>query len=218
MRRDPDLEAEVAELYSTTLPYHNFSHALDTILAAGRILEHCREELVPVDEQVVYLALLFHDAGYHEDAGRFGCASKEEYSARLASERLGRRGFDPAIIQLVHEAILATHRDALFRTNEQKVVRAADLAGLAADYPTFLRNSENLKAEWELLRGRPISWRDWIADTQQVIRFFLSQDIRLTRHYLNSEGVSDFHERAEQNVRRLFDDKVGAAAAPNRGP
>jgi predicted metal-dependent HD superfamily phosphohydrolase len=213
MLRDPALEAEVMALYGPSLPYHNFSHALDTIQAAEKILQHCREESVPVDEQIVYLALLFHDAGYHEDPTVHGCATKEEYSSRLASVTLLRRNMDGSLVERVVEAILATHRDALFRTNEQKVVRAADLAGLAADYPVFRLNSENLKAEWEMLRGRPIGWRDWISDTQQVIRFFLSQDIRLTRHYLNEAGLSDFHHRAEDNVRRLYDEKIGGLMA-----
>jgi predicted metal-dependent HD superfamily phosphohydrolase len=213
MQRDPALEAEVMALYGPSLPYHNFSHAMDTLCAAEKILEHCREDSVPVDEQIVYLALLFHDAGYHEDPTRFGCATKEEYSALLAAEVLLRRGIDAQTVDRVAEAILATHRDALFRSNEQKVVRAADLSGLAADYPVFRLNSENLKAEWEMLRGRPISWREWISDTQQVIRFFLSQDIRLTRHYLNEAGGSDFHHRAEDNVRRLYDEKLGELTA-----
>ncbi|MSR14466.1 MAG: hypothetical protein EXR86_07865 [Gammaproteobacteria bacterium] len=63
---DLDLEAEAARLYSESLPYHNFRHILVTIAAADKLLARCEEEGIRVEPKVVYYALLFHDAGYHE--------------------------------------------------------------------------------------------------------------------------------------------------------
>jgi predicted metal-dependent HD superfamily phosphohydrolase len=199
----------VAALYNPSLPYHNFAHALDAIGAGEIILQRCREDGVPVREQVVYYALLFHDAGYHEEPENYGFSTKEDYSASLAARLLPQFGVDAGTVEMVVAAIRATHREATFSTNEQKVVRAADLAGLAADYEIFRRNSERLKDEWEHLRGEKISWQKWLAETRAIIGFFLSQDIRLTRYYLDTEGNSIFHRQTEENLRRLHEEKIG---------
>ena len=58
MRRNPDLEKRVADLYDDRLHYHNFGHVLRVIDAGARMLEQCREEGVTVDEEAVYYAIL----------------------------------------------------------------------------------------------------------------------------------------------------------------
>ncbi|MFO1436198.1 MAG: hypothetical protein U1F34_07580 [Gammaproteobacteria bacterium] len=209
MQRNSALETAVAALYNPALPYHNFAHALEAVSAGEVILQRCREDGVNVDEQTVYYSLLFHDAGYHEEPATYGFPTKEEYSASLAAKMLPQFGVDANTIEMVVAAIRATHRDATFSTNEQKVVRAADLAGLAADYEIFRRNSECLKEEWAYLHGRAISWEKWLEETRTIIGFFLSQDIRLTRYYLDTEGNSVFHRRTEENLRRLHEEKIG---------
>jgi len=210
MQRNDALEARASALYDAALPYHNFAHALDAVRAGELLVQRCRDDGVPIDADVVYYALLFHDAGYHQDHARLGYATKEEYAAALAAQVLAEFGVDSETIARVAAAILATHRDAVFHTNEEKAVRAADLAGLAADYPVFRASSERLKREWEFLHGIEIPWRQWIDGTREVIEFFLAQDIRLTRHYLDEHGDSAFHKRAEANMRRLYEEKVGA--------
>jgi len=208
MRRDETLETRVARLYDQALPYHNFGHALETVRAGAEIVAHCREDGVPIDEDVVYYALLLHDAGYHEDHLLKGYRSKEDYSAALASTVLAEHRVPQATIDKVIAAIEATQRNATFKTNEEKAVRAADLAGLAADYVTFKSNSEKLKAEWERLNGRALSWTDWIAQTSEVVDFFLGQDIRLTRYYADEYGESVFHKRTRRNLERLRAEKI----------
>ncbi|MCC6715102.1 MAG: hypothetical protein IT496_07705 [Gammaproteobacteria bacterium] len=210
MRRNDALEGRASALYDPALPYHNFAHALDAVRAGELLVRRCRDDGVPIDADVVYYALLFHDAGYHEDHGRLGYATKEEYAAALACQVLTEFAVGPQTIAQVAAAILATHRDAVFRTNEEKAVRAADLAGLAADYQVFRASSERLKREWEFLHGIEIPWRQWIDRTREIIEFFLSQDIRLTRYYLDEHGDSAFHKRAQANMRRLYEEKVGA--------
>jgi len=203
MVRDEALEARAAQLYDDTLPYHNFGHALETVSSGAEIVSRCREEGVPIDEQVVYYALLFHDAGYRDDYRQRGYSSKEDYAAALAAESLREHGVQQAVIGEVVDAIRATHRDAVFVTTEQKAVRAADLAGLAADYESFRSSSAKLKSEWELLNKRPITWGEWIDITTEVISFFLTQDIHLTRHYYDAFGDSVFHKRTRANLERL---------------
>lgn len=201
--RDADLESEVAALYNPALPYHNFEHALTTLVSAETILGRCVSEGIRVDPQVVYLALLFHDAGYHEDHRAKGFDSKEAYSADLAQRSLMRRRTTSRVIGKVVAAVMSTMRDATFVTAEQKVVRAADLSGLAADYDTFFDNTRRLWEEYELLCGTRPAWPDWVRATNEIVHHYLSQEIRLTSYFSNASGESVFHTRARANLQRL---------------
>jgi len=201
--RDLDLESEVEPLYSAALAYHNFQHAIDTINAAEDIIRRCMEEGIRVECRVVYYALLFHDAGFQEDHQALGFETKEAYSADLAAERLGKRGVPRSTLEKVVAAILGTHKDGSFVTVEQKAVRAADLSGLAADYKTFLENSTHLKAEYELFNCKKLSWREWVDNVSNTVRFYLSQEIRLTSYFVNDNGESAFHAAVRKNLERL---------------
>jgi HD superfamily phosphodiesterase len=66
------------------LPYHNFNHVLRTLVSAELLMERCLKGGVPIDSEVLYYALLCHDAGYHEDHINKGFTTKEKYSAHLA--------------------------------------------------------------------------------------------------------------------------------------
>ena len=202
--RDQHLEQQARALYSDDLPYHNFNHVLETLSAANTIVERCQVEHIRIDQQVVYLALLFHDAGYHEDHQALGHPSKETYSAALATQVLNEAGFSSAQIRKCSDAIMATHRDGDFVTTEQKAVRAADLSGMAADYPVFLESSMRLRRELEILTGNSVSWSKWQQNSRDVLGFYLSQEIRLTSFYHDKDGNSTFHSRLQDNLARLL--------------
>ena len=200
--RDLALESRVAELYDDSLPYHNFAHIHDTLAAAAEIIDRCHEERIRVDTRIVYFALLFHDAGYHKDHRLLGFESKEDYSAALAEQHLAQLDVTQKDRAKIAAAIMATHRDATFVTAEQKLVRAADLAGLSAPYATFLENSIQLWKEQQLLNG-PLSWEAWRTSVNETIGFYLSQEIRLTSYYNDDAGSSTFHLAVEANLKRF---------------
>lgn len=202
--RDPDLETEVAGLYSPELAYHNFQHVLDTLDAADEITQKCDDEGIRVDPGVVYYALLYHDAGFLDDHHALGFGTKEAYAADLAAASLARRGVARNTVDKVVAAILSTHKDASFVTAEQKAVRAADLSGLAADYERFRTNSENLKSEYELFHNKRLDWPQWVDNAGATIRFYLSQEIRLTAYFSDGEGPSRFHNAVRANLDRLI--------------
>jgi hypothetical protein len=202
--RDPDLEARAAALYSNTLPYHNFDHIQETLAAATIIAERCQTEHIRLDTKVVYYALLFHDAGYQDDHKSLGFATKEAYSAKLADDVLTEFAVPSAVIRKTIAAILATERDGNFISAEQKAVRAADLSGMAADYPEFLTKSLRLKREFEIINGKAIHWRGWQENSSEVLGFYLAQDIRLTSYFHNESGESEFHTALRENIRRLL--------------
>ena len=159
--RNAHLEQVAAELYSDQMPYHNFNHVLETLAAGAILVERCLKEGVPINGEVVYYALLFHDAGYHESHISKGFTSKEEYSAHLAVQCLRAEAISEDTIKRVASAILSTQRDTQFTSNEEKAVRAADLAGLASDYETFRSNVKKLHQECETLTGRKVAWDEW---------------------------------------------------------
>ena len=202
--RKPHLEQVAAELYSDQMPYHNFNHVLRTLAAGEVLVERCLKEGVPINSEVVYYALLFHDAGYHESHISKGFTSKEEYSAHLAVQCLRTEAIPEDTIKRVVAAILSTQRDTQFTSNEEKAVRAADLANLASDYETFRSNVEKLHRECEMLTGRKVAWDEWKTSVKETIRFYLSQKIRLTQPDSCVDNVAIFYAQANQNLSRLL--------------
>ncbi|MBM4228485.1 MAG: hypothetical protein FJ164_12185 [Gammaproteobacteria bacterium] len=200
--RDPALEVVVEALYDSTLPYHNFAHALFTLRSADRILANCAEEGIAVRALVVYYALLFHDAGYHEAHDALGFASKEAYSAHLARVTLKARAVADDIVAAVEGSILATERGAKCRCVEDAVVRMADLSGIGSDYAVFLANTIALWDEVALLYGRRSDWTDWCARTREVLAPYLAETIALTREFRQEES-GGFFARARENLQRL---------------
>lgn len=196
---------EIARLfYDSSLPYHNFDHALETIANSEIIIENCEKEKIPVDNKVVYYALLFHDAGYHENHLEKGFNTKEEYSAHLAQVALEEVGESEEIIRAVSKAILATQKNATFSAIEEKIVRASDLTSLADDYDTFKSNNEKFRKESEMLTGKKIPLDEWKNQTKKIMEFYLGQDIKITQAYWNKNGQSDFHTKARENLNRFL--------------
>jgi len=185
-------------LYHPPLPYHNFSHARQVLTDANVILRRCHTENVPVNDSAVVFAALAHDWGYALDHTSIGFATKEALAAFFLGRALENLGVNEEIIKLSEGAVLGTAMDAAVISNEAKVLRAADLAGLAKDLPTFVHNNQLLKEEAELLSGKKISWSDWKTGTQKIVEFFLSQDIRLTSYHDDEKGNSRFHLAAQK--------------------
>ena len=211
--RNTQLEAQARALYSDALPYHNFDHIQDTLRSAATVIARCQEEHIRIDAEVVYFALLFHDAGYQDDHLARGFATKERYSAALAKPILHHHGVSAAQVEKTVAAILATERDAQCVSAEQKAVRAADLSGLAADYPRFLQSSLRLKREHELLYGRTLSWMDWRNTSRDVLGHYLTQEIRLTSYFHDGHGESSFHKAVRSNLNLLLAEPREPAAS-----
>ncbi|MCJ7429396.1 MAG: hypothetical protein MUP66_03310 [Candidatus Nanohaloarchaeota archaeon QJJ-5] len=193
-----------ARQYYTDLPYHTFDHALAVLDHAETLLDRCHRYDVPVNDDVVRGAVLFHDAGYHRDLSHHGYDSKEAYSAAIAKKELEELGMSPDFIERVAACIISTHRQAPFDLAEEKVVRAADLAGLAADYETFEANSNALRKEHERLEDTTITDEQWCQMMKTTIEGYLQQDIRLTPEH-SADGVSTFHQQARTNLNRFIE-------------
>lgn len=196
-------EQEVALLYDPGLPYHNFGHALDTVVIGKRLVAECLSEEISIDPTIVSLACLLHDAGFHLDHTRKGFPSKEAYSAHLAEGILTRWGVPQDTIAHVQQAILATQEQADVATPEDCTVRAADLFNLGGPYEVFLQNARRLKQEYERMRGETIAWTTWQQMVNGKLNIFLSQEIPLTTFFQGPPGQSPFHLRIKQNLTRF---------------
>jgi len=201
--RDPELEQLASGYYTSDLPYHNFGHALSSALKGLEIVQECQHENIPIDESIVYCALLFHDAGYHQDHEKMGFDHKEALSAKIARDILEKKSHPIGFIDKVEKAILCTIRDASCTTTEENAVRAADLSGLAAEYSVFRRNTELLKQEFEFLYGQKVGWEQWRERATTIIGGYLSQELRLTHFYSGQPGQSPFHKKIKQNLLQL---------------
>lgn len=112
--------------------YHTLEHVA-AMLHAGRA--------APLDE-VQTMAVWFHDAVYDPQS-----RSNEADSATLAERLLPAAGWPAADVERVCRIVLDTadHRPTVPGSD---VVLDLDLMSLAAPWPVFCRNGENIRAEY----------------------------------------------------------------------
>lgn len=170
------IEDKVEQLY-TDLPYHNFDHVMETLETAMEIVWECFSLGIKVDVQVIYYAMLLHDAGFHEDHKEKGFDTKEAYSAHLAEKELKNYNFNQDFIDKVKKCILGTHMDAELKTKEEKIVRSADIYNISDDYNIFLDKNITLKKEVEDMSRKEIDWSDWKDNTKKILDKYLSHDL-----------------------------------------
>jgi predicted metal-dependent HD superfamily phosphohydrolase len=197
------IESQAEKLYGN-IPYHNFDHAKDAVDAGYEIVARCQASGIEVNSDLIRYALLFHDSGYHLDHKEAGFDSKEEYSAFLAGDALRSLGVSEDMIESVKRCIISTHKNREFNFLEEKIVRAADLTGLACEYEKFKENAIKLKEETELISGKKTSWEEWKKSVVEIITFYLNQDIRLTECYKDKDGGSRFHRKTKENLDKFM--------------
>ena len=195
---------EIEQFYDESMPYHNFGHACNVTSRALLLADRCTKYGIAVREPVVVWSGLFHDAGYHIDPKTRGFPTREDHSAAIARIFLQGRRIPERVTDEVFACIISTNRDAPFLFVEQKIVRAADLAGLAGTYEEFKANNFRLKREYEMLSGKEITVKDWIDQTKKIVEFYLSENIVLTPEHQDANGRSIFHTRAQHNLDLLL--------------
>jgi hypothetical protein len=89
-------------------------------------------------------------------------------------------------------------------TVEQKIVRAADLAGLADEYSQFAAKAADLKREHEFLHGVILTDAEWKEMVKRNIEVYLKDHIYLTTQYFNEHGESDWHTRVMANLTQFL--------------
>lgn len=196
---------EIAKsLYSDKLAYHNFTHFLDVVGYAQRLVFKVQALGTDPDWEIIFYAILFHDAGYSEDHRALGFQTKEAYAEHLARKYLAEAGLSPDRLERVASCIRATDRHHAVQTLEEKIVRAADLAGLAEPYEKFREKAGALLHEFEFLYGRRLTQVEWKEMVVKNLSIYLKQHIQLTADYYSAAGTSDWHDRVNENLRRFL--------------
>jgi len=206
--RNKALEEQVAALYAPGLPYHNFEHAVTVMQTGEGMMSRCRAEGITVDEEIVYYAMLFHDAGYHGDEAGNAFDSKEAYAAHLADAVLSDNKIAAEVVKKVKTAIMSAHCDGKCHSVEDKVVRAVDLDGFAASYSVFKENAIKLKDEYHMLTGHVVPWDVWCEKMLDKIELFLQEELYLTSDYFNENGEFAFHLKARENLKTIIQDDM----------
>jgi len=213
MIRNPALEQAAAMLYDSRLPYHNFSHVLETLLASRELVERCREADMDVEPGIIYPAILFHDAGYQDDHRSRGHDSKESYSASLAGRVLRHYGYSSIDIHAIQEAIASTQCGVPCNSLEGRIVRAADLSGLATGYRLFLQNAMRLWREEAILSGQDVRWEDWRDQAVAMLERFLAEDLGFSPACYAPDGEAWLNKYARENLERLRREPAPEGAA-----
>lgn len=198
-------EKVAAGYYSQKLPYHNFSHAVSAAREGLRLAKLCRSEKLPSNEQVIYLALLFHDAGYHEDHTALGFESKEAYSADIARRELTRMGAESGIVASVCHAILCTRipHGHLCRSLEDLIVRRADVANIGGPFQPFFKNTITLWYEWDILNDHK-TWPEWQEFNNYILSHYLDERLAVWQGDLLPDGKSKFVAQLRRNIDQLM--------------
>ena len=182
----------VAKKYYSKLPYHNWNHAKKVRSNALELVERCRKYKVPVDSEVVEIAALFHDAGYADVK-----ENKEEHSAKIARKALKKYKYPDSKIKAVINTILATKKNGQLKTNEQKIMRAADLRSFTSSFKEFKKASDKIRREYKILYGNSdFPLKGWT----ELVDAYLKPKIKLTTEYSSDK----FHTKAKNNIKRIL--------------
>lgn len=194
-------------LYSDNLHYHNFQHVIDTLSVAERIIRQCEDKQIHYDKKVICHAILFHDAGYEANHISKGYKNKETYSAKLASDILADAGEQEVHIEAVKNAILCTQINAVCHSNNDNIVRAADLSALVLPYSEFKQKSIDLYKERELMTGITISWDQYKKEAFNIIKGFLQFRINLNIELFAQDNYM-FQTKVFYNLNKLMTDSI----------
>lgn len=179
----------VKELLSENLPsdigYHTFQHAqfvVDGVEEIGSASGLSASEL-----NIAKLSGWFHDTGYIKSP-----EGHESVSAEIAGDFLAERDYDPAEIQLVKDAIMATKVPQKPKNIISEVLCDADMSHLAM--PDYFEIVEHMRIEFWLTRNLKMSKK---AFNENSIGFFGKH------HYHTQYGKTVLRKRKEKNLARI---------------
>ena len=202
--RNLSLEKAAYKFYSDKLAFHNFTHIEKTIYFAEEIISYYGLRKPPIDCEIVYCALLFHDAGYIKDHTALQFEHKESYAASIAERILPRHNIPNRKIEKICAAILSTEKFAYCHTREESIVRGADITAMAAPYSEFLQMSVKIKQEQELFSKSTIAWDNWVNGSAEVLSHYLKESITLGRIFTPTGDGNLFKSSLQRNIRLLL--------------
>jgi predicted metal-dependent HD superfamily phosphohydrolase len=195
----------LAAEFHTDLPYHNFPrHVLGAIADAYKLNEELEQNNIEIDMLVVEVALLFHDAGYHLDHIKMGFESKEALSAHIADHVLTHYGAPREFIVKVAGCIMATHLEGVPITNEEYLVRAADVGNVSGEFWTFVRNGINLAKEGVIFgKALPETHAAFWQGSSAYLQYYVGKPAVFVDKNGNNYAVESSYLNAQRNLERI---------------
>lgn len=204
IEREVSLELMASKHYAD-IPFHNFDHIKDVLKYAEEIMEQCEKEGIVINKEVVKTALLFHDAGYHENHKEKGFLDKEAYSASIAQQEMEKIGYSSEFISEVKMSIMTTMKNGEPATNEQKLTRISDISNLFGKYEKFMDYNILLKKEVKYMNNKSYSWSEWKNIMKNVMEFYASQDKDMAIDNVRNEKIKiNFSEGINKNLKKFL--------------
>ncbi len=201
-------EKEVHESYPLPVshPFHNWDRHITEVLAAVHRFCDLLERLGrKPDREVLETAAKSHDGWYAADHASLGFKTKEALAAHNTKQLLLKLGASEEFANRVAEAILDTDKSRDPQTLEGKILRAADLSGLALDREAFEAGTKLLHVEFQNGRGRSIEYRDFVKwQLGAVLADYLAATIYLTPHATDANGRSIWHKASLGNIQQVY--------------
>lgn len=186
---------EAAKALCLPNPYHNATHA-DTVWRRVQVLiERCRKFGLDPNEEVLHHSSFIHDILTGMDFRSYGCRSAEALSAQSGMRMLISCGVEATVARESARTVMGTHPESRLVTLEQKILRAADLGGLAGSFNDYLEDFYALKAE-----AIEVDDFAFFAKSLKLLTRYLVRTVRLTPEYFSSNGASDWHTKTIGNL------------------
>ena len=187
-------ENYVVELLSKKLSsdylYHNLRHTQRVVKSTKELSN--AYELSEQESEVLQLAAWLHDTGY-----TMGPKNHEKNSCKIATSFLTEQKYDPKLIAKVNECIMATAKEAIPDTLQEKIIRDADASHFAQK--SYLETSDFLREELRLLNIADYSLKEWININIKVLG---SQ-----HRYYTDYAKENWQKEKEKNIKRLIKEK-----------
>ncbi len=195
----------LAAKFHSDLPYHNFPrHVLGAITDAYRLKEELEQKNVVIDMLVVEVSLLFHDAGYHLNHAKMGFESKEALSAHIAERVLSHYGVPRDFIDKVVACILATIHEATPNSNEENLVRIADVGNVSGDFWTFVQNGINFAKEGVLFgETLPETHSAFWEGASAYLQYYVGKPATFYDINGNPQLLETSYQQAQKNLERI---------------
>lgn len=207
--------SEIVEPEWPNWDYHNFlEHGLETAGEFLKLVEYARSHGVYVSTDTVVAGLLSsleHDLA-NQDGQPILYTYMEERSAAIGDGIARYIGFPERIVKAKHDATLATRPGADFDGLLEKMVRRADIANFAWEYPDFKEKTIKVWREEQkkcLKQGvEAVPFSVWVGNVKDfVMDCLLDQDLALGDFDRDPEtGLSLFHTKAFDNFGQLHDE------------
>lgn len=165
--------------------YHNFEHTELVVDASKRLSESAK--LNDKESEILVIASYFHDLGFIISA-----ENHENNGCKLAEAYLLEKSYDPKNIDSVKECIKATQMGIEPKSKLTRLIKDADLSGLASSQYHVL--NENLRLEKSWLEGKEIKKKDWRKENIDFLQ---------NHYYYTKEANSLFKDSKLKNLRAL---------------